>query len=272
MATEPLGDARARHREHALERGINPRDVDLLLSDLLGKPMTFLYANGEIPFDDARLVALLDRRFAGEPLQYIRGKTEFYSREFLVDTRVLIPRPETELVVETALERAPHNARLLDIGTGSGCIAISIERERPDLQVISVDRSVEALAVARLNRERLQSRVRLAASDLMTALRGDFDVIVSNPPYVPLHEYEELSLEVRIHEPRMALTPGPKGTEIIARILDEHRAKLIITEVGYGQEAAIRRVAKAKRWDVDAFLPDLAGIPRVVVLSPHHGR
>jgi len=269
MATEPLGDARARHREHALERGINPRDVDLLLCDLLGKPMTFLFANGDMPFDDRPLVALLERRFAGEPLQYIRGRTEFYSREFLVDTRVLIPRPETELVVETALERAPRGGRVLDIGTGSGCIAISIERERPDLRVLSVDRSVDALAVASMNRARLQSNVKLAASDLVTALRGTFDVIVSNPPYVPLHEYEELADEVRVHEPRMALTPGPKGTEIVARILSDHRARLVIMEVGYGQEAAIRKLAKAKHWNVDAFLPDLAGIPRVVVLSPH---
>ena len=272
MATEPLGDVRARHREHALERGINPRDVDLLLSDLLGKPMTWLYAHGEEPFDDAKLTALLDRRYAGEPLQYIRGKTEFYTRDFLVDTRVLIPRPETELVVETCLERAPKNARVLDVGTGSGCIAISIERERPDLRVTSVDRSVDALAVARLNRDRLQSQVMLAASDLMTALRGDFDVIVSNPPYVPLAEYEELAVEVRIHEPRMALTPGPQGTEIISRMLNEHRAKLLIVEVGYGQEEAIRTLAGSKQWNVDAFLPDLAGIPRVVVLSPDHGR
>ena len=107
---------------------------------------------------------MLDRRYAGEPLQYIRGRTEFYSREFLVDTRVLIPRPETELVVETALERAPKNARVLDIGTGSGCIAISIQRERPDLNVTSVDKSVEALAVARMNKQRLQSSVHLADS------------------------------------------------------------------------------------------------------------
>ena len=264
-----LDDVRARHRADALERGINPRDVDLLLSDLLHKPAAYLYSHGDLEIETGKLEALLERRFAGEPLQYIRGKTEFYSREFVVDTRALIPRPETELVVETALELAPENGRVLDIGTGTGCIAISIERERPDLRVVSVDRSVEALALASLNRERLESKVRLAASDVMTAIRGDFDVIVSNPPYVPLAEYEELTEEVRVHEPRMALTPGPKGTEIIARILSEHRAKLVIMEVGYGQEAAIRKLAAAKRWSVDAFLPDLAGIARVVVLSPH---
>lgn len=248
---------------------MNPRDVDLLLSDLLGKSMTFLLANGEMLVDPSPLEALLQRRYAGEPLQYIRGRTEFYSREYLVDDRVLIPRPETELLVETALERAAKGARVLDIGTGSGCVAISIERERVDLRVTSVDRSIEALAVAKKNRDRLASNVNLVASDLMSSLRNSFDVIVSNPPYVPLAEYEELVDEVRVHEPRMALTPGKKGTEIIQRILKEARAKLVILEVGYGQEAAIRKLAAATNWNVDDFLPDLAGIPRVVVLSPH---
>jgi release factor glutamine methyltransferase len=269
MTRSRLDDARIRHREQALERGINPRDVDLLLGDLLGKPLTWLYAHGELEIETARLEELLERRYAGEPLQYIRGKTEFYSREFLVDTRVLIPRPETELLVETALERAPRNARVLDIGTGSGCVAISIERERPDLRVVSVDKSVDALAVAKMNRERLQSNVNLAASDLATGLRGTFDAIVSNPPYVPLAEYALLADEVRVHEPRMALTPGPRGTEIIERILKETRPKLLIFEVGYGQEDRIRNLAQWTGWNVDAFLPDLAGIPRVVVLSPH---
>jgi release factor glutamine methyltransferase len=114
----------------------------------------------------------------------------------------------------------------------------------------------------------------LATSDLLESVRGTFDVIVSNPPYVPLAEYEQLAVEVRIHEPRIALTPGPHGTEIIERILDEAHARLeprgcVILEVGYGQEEAIRTLAAAKRYDVEEFLPDLAGIPRVVVLSAH---
>ncbi|HVE73451.1 MAG TPA: peptide chain release factor N(5)-glutamine methyltransferase [Thermoanaerobaculia bacterium] len=265
---------RARRRDDALRRGINPRDVDLLLSDLLGKSLSYLYAHGELMVDPARLDAQLARRFAGVPLQYIRGHAEFYSRDFVVDPRVLIPRPETELLVEAALERAPRDGRVIDIGTGSGCIAITIERERPDLSVLSVDRSVNALAVAYRNRVRLESRVNLAASDLMSGVCGTFDLIVSNPPYVPFAEYEQLDVEVRIHEPRMALTPGPSGMEIIERILDESHARLaprgsIILEVGYGQEEAIRALAAQKRWRVEAFLPDLAGIPRVVVLSGH---
>jgi release factor glutamine methyltransferase len=251
-----------------LQRGINPRDVDLLLSDLLAKPVSYLIANGEVLVDPSPLESLLERWYGGEPLQYIRGRTEFYSREYLVDDRVLIPRPETELLVETTLERAPKGARVLDIGTGSGCVAISIERERSDLRVASVDRSVDALAVAKTNRDRLGSNVMLAASDLLSAMRNSFDVVVSNPPYVPLAEYEELVDEVRVHEPRMALTPGQKGTEIIERILESAHAKLVLVEVGYGQEAAIRKLAAATKWNVDAFLPDLAGIPRVVVLSP----
>ena len=267
-----LDDLRARHREQALERGVNPRDVDLLLCDILQKPMSWLFAHGDAPVDEEPLRQLLARRYAGEPLQYIRGKTEFYSREFYVDSRVLIPRPETEVLVEAALERAPRGGRVIDIGSGSGCIAISIERERPDLQVTSVDKSVEALAVATLNRTRLESRARFAASDVLSAIDGDFDVIASNPPYVPLSEVEALAIEVRIHEPRMALTPGPDGLSIVARILDEARTRLrangcVIFEIGYGQEAAMRALASRSGYRVEAFLPDLAGIPRVVVLS-----
>ncbi|HKR65651.1 MAG TPA: peptide chain release factor N(5)-glutamine methyltransferase [Thermoanaerobaculia bacterium] len=269
-----LDDARSRLREDALQRGVNPRDVDLLFSDLLGRSVAWLYAHGEEEVDAARIESLMARRYAGEPLQYIRGRTEFYSREFLVDDRVLIPRPETEQVVEEVLARAPRDARVIDIGTGSGCIAISIERTRSDLRVAAVDRSIDALAVARMNRDRLESRVALFASDLLSATRGTFDVIASNPPYVPKKEYDELAIEVRIHEPRMALTPGKRGTEIIHRLLVEAHARLarrgvIILEVGYGQEDAVRALARRRGYDVDAFLPDLAGIPRVVVLSAH---
>jgi release factor glutamine methyltransferase len=269
-----LDDVRSHHREDALQRGVNPRDVDLLLSDLLGKPLAWLMAFGETEIDPAPLEALLARRYEGEPLQYIRRRTEFYGREFYVDDRVLIPRPETEILVDAALERAPRGGSVIDIGSGSGCIAITIERERPDLHVFSIDRSVEALAVATHNAKRLESRASFAASDLLSAVDAKFDVIASNPPYVPLQEYEELAVEVRIHEPRIALTPGPDGLAIVSRILDEARARLrphghIVMEVGYGQEQSVRALADAKKYAVDAFLPDLAGIPRVVVLSAH---
>lgn len=269
---ERLDDVRSRYRDEALQRGVNPRDVDLLLTDILSKSLSFLMAHGDERVDPAPLHTLLARRFAGEPLQYIRKRTEFYSRDFYVDDRVLIPRPETELLVEAVLDRAPRGGRVVDIGSGSGCIAITLEREREDLRVLSVDRSIDALAVAMKNAIRLGSQAVFAASDLLTSVRGTFDVIVSNPPYVPLHEYEELPDEVRVHEPRMALTPGPRGTELIARILGAAPAHLadggrVLLEIGYGQEAAVREIAREARFDIETFLPDLAGIPRVVVLS-----
>jgi release factor glutamine methyltransferase len=271
---ERLDRFRARHREEAARRGISPRDIDLLLSDLLERPLSYVVAHGEEQIDPDRIEKLLARRYAGEPLQYIRGKAEFYTREFLVDDRVLIPRPETELVVEAALERAPRGARVVDIGTGSGCIAISIERERNDLRVVGVDVSIGALALASINRTRLASRVAFAASDIVSALRGDIDVIVSNPPYIPRHEITGLQVEVRDHEPHLALTPGARGTEVIERILDDaHRVLrprgLVIMEIGFGQESALRELAEAKRFDVETVIPDLAAIPRVIVLSAH---
>lgn len=272
--TERIDDLRGRLREQAIQRGVNPSDVDLLLADVLGRSVAWVFAHGEEAVDPEPLEALVARRLSGEPLQYIRRRSDFYGREFYVDDRVLIPRPETELVVEAALRLAPRGARVIDIGTGSGCIAISIERERPDLRVTGVDRSLDALAVAALNRARLGSRVTLVASDLLGAVRGRVDAIVSNPPYVPRSEYEQLAVEVRIHEPVLALTPGPRGTEIIRRVYDQAAGLLppggpLILEVGYGQETRIRRLARSKGWTVDEFLPDLAGIPRVVISSRH---
>jgi release factor glutamine methyltransferase len=209
---------------------------------------------------------MLARRYAGEPLQYIRGRTEFFSRMFVVDSRALIPRPETEILVEAALERAPRGARVVDIGTGSGCIAVSLALERPDLRVLGVDRSLDALSLASLNSRLLGASARFAASDLLDAVRA-FDVIVSNPPYIPAADVETLAPEVRDWEPRMALTPGATGTEIIDRIFAAAGGALVLLEIGYGQEAAIRDLAAAHSRRVDAVLSDLAGIPRVVVSS-----
>ncbi len=238
----------------------------MLLSDLLGQPLVYVFAHGEALVDPSRIDAAMRRRLAGEPLQYIRGKTEFFGREFRVDERVLIPRPETEILVETAIERIDRGARVVDIGTGSGCIAVTVALERPDLRVIATDVSVAALAVAAQN---ANGAVRLVGSDLLAAFVEDFDWIVSNPPYVKAAEIETLATEVRDHEPRGALTPGPAGTEVIARILDQAGRAGLILEIAYGQLEAVRDLAAAHHFNVDAVRNDLAGIPRVVVLSRH---
>jgi release factor glutamine methyltransferase len=256
-----IDELRARLRAEAERRGVNPRDVDLLLADLTGRSPAWLYAHGEELVDAAPLEALVGRRFGGEPLQYVRGKAEFYGREFLVDPRVLIPRPETEYVVETALARAPRGGRVVDVGTGSGCIAVTLALERPDLRVIAVDVSPAALAVAQRNARALGANVRFAASDVLTSLRCRFDLVVSNPPYVPAADVEQLAVEVRDHEPRVALTPGVRGTEVTERIVEEAAGAPVILEIGYGQLDAIG--------PVDEVIKDLAGIDRVVVISRH---
>jgi release factor glutamine methyltransferase len=241
------------------------RDLDVLLADLCGRSVAFIHAHGEWEVDDARLDAWLRRRIAGEPLQYIRGRADFYGRELLVDDRVLIPRPETELLVEEAIQRLPRGARVLDVGTGSGCVSVTLALERPDLRMFAVDLSPAALAVARRNRERLGAHVRFAASDVLDSLRGRFDAIVSNPPYIAAGELPSLQVEVRDHEPRMALTPGSLGTEVIERLF---AAPLVLMEIGFGQEGAVRAIAQGRGYRVDAVIPDLAAIPRVVVSSP----
>lgn len=258
---ERIDALRARLRAEAERRGASPRDVDLLLADLTGRTPAWLYAHGEEPADPATLEALLQRRFAGEPLQYIRGRVEFFGREFFVDDRALIPRPETEIVVETAMARAPRGGRVVDVGTGSGCIAVTLALERPDLRVFAVDLSPAALALARRNAGSLGADVRFAASDVLAATRGAFDLVVSNPPYIPWADVETLATEVRDHEPRIALTPGPRGTEMIERIIAEAGEAAVILEIGLGQLPLIGAV--------EEVVKDLAGIDRVVVLSRH---
>jgi len=241
----------------------------------LHQPITHLIAHDDEPIEDvaeSELTGLLRRRFEGEPLQYIRHKSEFYGRDFYVDSRVLIPRPETEIAVEVALERAPQKGRILDVGTGSGCIAISLALERPDLEVMGTDRSLEALAVASHNRRHLGARVGFLAADVLEPARGPLDVVISNPPYIPSAELDRLQTEVQHHEPHIALTPGADGLRVVRRLVYDalrvvKAGGFLILEVGYTQGESVRELGFDTGWAPVELFDDLAGIPRVVCMQ-----
>ena len=270
-----IGEIRRRWAREAQRLGTDPRDVDVFLCDLTHRSFASLLAREEEQLDesiDAHLADLMRRRLDREPLQYIRGRSEFFGRYFVVDSRALIPRPETELLVLEAVKRIREGNRVLDIGTGTGCIAISIALERPELHLFASDRSIEALALARHNASRLGSRVQFFASDVADAATGPFDAIVSNPPYVPAADLEGLQPEVRDFEPHLALSPGSDGKEIVERILaDASRILtpdgLILLEIGFSQSAAVGELVQSHGRKA-RFVDDLAGIPRIAIITP----
>ena len=211
---------------------------------------------------------LLARRRAGEPLAYIIGEREFYGLAFQVTPDVLIPRPETELLVDLALERLPRNGRLLDVGTGSGAIAIAVARERPDVQVVACDISPSALGVARANAERHRVGVALVESDCLSGVTGQtFDVVVSNPPYIAEGDSHLAEGDLR-YEPSIALHCGRDGLDVIRRLVNDSRDALVpggwlLCEHGYDQGAACVSLWVAGGFHDVKDHPDLAGIGRV---------
>jgi release factor glutamine methyltransferase len=248
-------------------------DAELLLADSAGMARATLIAHpdrfvGET--EALRFAAAVGRRSRGEPLAYITGRREFYSIDLAVDAAVLVPRPETELLVEHALLGLPAaNARVLDLGTGSGAIALAIKRERPDCEVIGVDSSAAAVAVARANAARLGLDVAFLESDWFAVLDGErFDAIVANPPYIASGDPAFGSLA---HEPRAALDGGPDGLDACRAILAAAAAHLkpggvLLVEHGAGQRAALAALARASGLAVAAVVDDLAGLPRLLVL------
>lgn len=251
-------------------RTIPPAEARLLLCHLLGRSTAWIEAHREealAAVDSERFCALVSRRAAGEPIAYLVGSREFYGRDFAVSPAVLIPRPETELIVDLAKARVAP-ARIVDLGTGSGCLAITLALELPQAEVTAVDRSPEALAVARGNAERLVARVRFLESDWFDAVAGErFDLIVSNPPYVADGDPHLSAGDLRF-EPALALSCGADGLDAIRRIVAEAPAHLnaggrLLFEHGYDQaEAVALLLADAGFVELEAHR-DLAGIVRV---------
>jgi release factor glutamine methyltransferase len=283
-------------------RGANvPSDTlaaELLLMHALGRDRTWIYTHPEAPMEAGaaeEYFALVARRAAGEPTQYLTGRQEFWGLAFEVTPAVLIPRPETEHVVEVALERlgargikidlatgAPSPPlRVADVGTGSGCLGIALAHELPHAEVFATDISAAAIEVARRNAARhgVLSRVHFLETDLLEALLHEsqattdpsllFDLIVSNPPYIARNESEQLPREIRDHEPHTALFGGPTGTEIYARLIEQagsllSRGGILVLELGYNSAGRVRATVEAQpAWTNTRITNDLAGIPRV---------
>jgi release factor glutamine methyltransferase len=243
-------------------------DAELLLAAAMGVDRAALVADPGRPVEpDAarRFMEYAARRREREPVAYILGRKGFRHIELAVDPRVLIPRPETEQVVEAALT-LPEGARVCDVGTGSGAIALALKHERPDLRVVATDVSADALAVARENAALLGLEVELVHGDLLSAVPGDLDAVVSNPPYV--QDGARLAPEIVRYEPALALRAGRDGLDVVRRLVPDVAASGVpfaALEVGDGQAAPVAEMLRDVGYgDVDA-LRDLAGIERVVV-------
>lgn len=224
------------------------------------------------PAQSIAFKSLVSRRLTGEPVAYIVGQREFFGRMFKVTPDVLIPRPETELLVETALKHLPddHPARILDIGTGSGCIALSLALERPDCSVTATDLSDRALNIAQENAHRLHAQIQLLQSDLFDSLgNGRFDLIISNPPYIPAADPHLQQGDVRF-EPGLALSAGPTGLDTLKRLIQSATDHLVsggwlMLEHGWDQQGRCHSLLVESGYMKVQYLHDLAGHERVTL-------
>jgi release factor glutamine methyltransferase len=254
------------------------QDAEFLLRHLLGQGHAWMISNLDAdipkPIRDS-YGELLQRRCDGEPIQYIFGETEFYGLPFSVAPGVLIPRPETEHLVEKVLELAAQLPRtglqIADIGTGSGAIAVALAHSLPEARVFATDLSPQALSIAESNARRnsVASRIAFLEGDLLSPLAGrQFQIIASNPPYIPLADRDSLSVEVREFEPHAALFAGDDGLETYRRLIPQAFPLLVpggwlALEIGYGQQPAIVSMLELTGYRELQFLPDYQGIPRV---------
>ena len=273
-----LAAAAARLREAGIETGA--LDAELLVRHVLGWDRAVLLTRTRDALDGVaatEILRLVEERAARRPLQHLTGSQAFWRHEFFVTKDVLVPRPETEILVEAALAvLAPGQAPMVvDVGTGSGNIALSLAAERPDAEVHAVDISSAALQVARENARRLGllSAVRFHEGDMLSPWSGRgplFHLVASNPPYVDALEVEALAPEVRDHEPRQALVPPGSTLSIYERLAPQAASVLLpgghlIVEVGAGQAAAVSAIAARASLQVTRVISDLQGIPRTIV-------
>jgi release factor glutamine methyltransferase len=244
-------------------------DAEVLLAHVLGLDRSAFVIDPERTVEGAAVRAFQDavrrRAFEREPVAYITGVKGFRRLDLHVDPRVLIPRPETETLVEAALETLPRGASVADLGTGSGAVALALKDERPDLDVVATDVSEEALAVARANAQRLGLDVAFVHGDLLAGV-GEVDAVVSNPPYV--EDGAELAPEIVRHEPALALRAGPEGLDVLRLLVPAAAARgagVVAVEVGAGQAAAVEAMARDAGFARSERRADLAGVDRVVV-------
>jgi release factor glutamine methyltransferase len=248
-------------------------EAQQLAGHVLRVDRAWLLAHSDEPFNDLAGEQVLQRRLAGEPLAYILGWREFYGRSFGVDPSVLIPRHETETLVEAALLIGPTSGKwsVLDIGTGSGILAVTLKLERPEWEVTALDISPEAISTASANARLLGAKVRLMVSDLFAAVLGEsFDMIVANPPYIASSEV--LPREVGDHEPGLALFAADEGLEFYRRLARDAQAYLhdhgqMILEVGHTQAEQVQSILKDAGWSQIEIRKDMSGVERVVIAT-----
>ena len=291
----------AEERLEAADVGSPRMNAEVLLMFVLGAGRAYLYAHPErelTPEEEARYDAVLAQRATGMPSQYITGHQEFWGLDFVVSPAVLIPRPETEHLVEAVLDlaRGVPSPKLVDVGTGSGCVALALAHELKDAEVYAVDLSADALEIARANAARLQlERVQFLRADILAVIPSedsvarsfssgrrsrpgggtcfsefrDFDFVVSNPPYVGFGEADKVQRSVFEFEPRMAVFAGENGLDVIRPLVKQGHQVLqpggwLALEIGYSMRDAVVNLLSPTEWDEIRVIPDLQGIPRVV--------
>lgn len=246
-------------------------DAELLVAAAAGIDRAGLLSAGERPLPPRAISTLRDwvrrRAIDREPLAYVLGRRGFRHLELAIDPRALIPRPETESLVELAVAELPHGARVLDVGTGSGAVALAVAHERPDLEVLASDISLGAVALARGNADRLDLDVAIAHGDLLDAVAGRLDAVVCNPPYVADSDRALLAPEIIRHEPPEALFAGADGLAVIRRLVDQAAGRAvpwIAIEVGLGQGDTVAGLLAGAGFAQVRVHADLAGVPRVL--------